>query len=210
MQARSYTGQPPAAGSSSDDLSASSFLSGPISRRRRSCGARTACRCDWNDRPRLILCDCVERDEKAHLESEPLVQLFAMGLRLALFLEKADIAVQSIVLLQICFLESEVNHNLLEIFLSKHVNTIFIMFRCIGNMERRLQNMCAASFPLFLVIHQLLFVCAVWRPKIRFVVCSINVPSELIVQIFAFGESNGTRLLVVRCAPVISKLWFKN
>ena len=34
-------------------------------------------------------------------------------------------------------------------------------------------------------------------------------PSELIVQIFAFGESNGTLLLVVRCAPVISKPLFR-
>ena len=83
------------------------------------------------------------------------------------------------------------------------------MLLCTGNMERRCQNMCAASFPLFLIILQLLFDCAVWRPKIRFVVCSINVPSELIVQIFAFGESNGTLLLVIRCAPVISKPLFR-
>ena len=50
---------------------------------------------------------------------------------------------------------------------------------------------------------------AQYGDQIRFVVCSINVPSELIVQIFAFGESNGTRLLVVRCAPVISKPSFR-
>jgi len=62
---------------------------------------------------------------------------------------------------------------------------------------------------MFLVILQLLFDCAVWRPKIRLVACSINLPSELIVQIFAFCKSNGTRLLVVRCAPVISKPLFR-
>ena len=57
------------------------------------------------------------------------------------------------------------------------------------------------------------FDCAVWRPKFGFVVCSIYVPSELIVRIFAFGERNGTRLLVFRCAPgaapVISKPLFR-
>ena len=157
----------------------------------------------------MILRDCVERDEKAHFESNPIVQLFAICLGLALILEKTDIAVESIVLLQICFFPREVNNHFSEIFLSDHVKTIFSMLLCTGNMERRCQNMCAASFLLFLIFLQLLFDCAVWRPKIRFVVCSINVPSELIVQIFAFGESNGTRLLVVRCAPVISKPLFR-
>ena len=83
------------------------------------------------------------------------------------------------------------------------------MLLCTGNMERRCQNMCAASFPLFLIILQLLFDCAVWRPKISFVACITDEPFKLIVQIFAFDESNGTRLFVVRCSPVISKLLFR-
>ena len=55
-------------------------------------------------------------------------------------------------MLQIFFVELQINHHFLERFFVNDINVFFYMLFCVGDMERRLQNISTASFPLFLII----------------------------------------------------------